>query len=1324
MIGSFLCAWLVATAPAFAATWSVPTPLSAAVGPDGQLAVPAGVAVLIESAPRVEVRVIDAVGNPIATRGTSDGQIIPAAGVSRLLTVAVDRGSVRVRFAVERDQQVSWEQWFTWADRRLARGEGAAIDLPPWGGQSLLASVRVRAAAVQDPDLARLGLRHDVETVWPLGGWGHRSVPPIIGVPEPGEEVTAQVTGPGAAAVRVTPQLVPEDVTTRFDVQILLDGRPWLDASMAAMGASPRLARVWIPPGEHQLSVSVGGIVSTVEITPATARARLLGAVSVEEAHGVGAAEKAYLEGDHVGALAMFRGYVAEPGPVGALARARVLRLSSDKAEMRALAVPPEGAEGDELVMLADAALDRADALPVRSVLALVLTAPEVDAQALAAWLDRVGGDRPAGVALLSLASPDVSAGPSPAVAAVQRATVSSRFTRLDPRDGLAADVPGAVRVLRAIGPGTPRVRLVAGGQATVTLGAAAPGRVPLLRVRAEGACRFLIDGAEWAPPRAGELTFGMAEGPHVVEVIEGELVLLDADVVTGGERLYERHLLPLPQTFDLPDPGVPVDLRVELADPGESLLAVYDDGRIERGWRDAAGRVRLRAGSRATSVTLTGASAAVLEMRAPARPADPPVPPAADVAAALDLLTRLSREVDGGEPAARLERAQVLASLGQLGLARADLTPVLEDGMLGRPARRLWGTLPPAVPTASRLGPVSVPAILASVGVDAEVPAGPPVARAEALAALADAHASPLLAREAAIAWLDAGDPLAALSYARAAGPQGADTLPSIRQAMEWRPISRSERGGGLVAVRQAVAIDPNAPVWSLARDAVVASPWPADQALVIRGATQADTIRVDGAKVAVDLYCRDESLRGAACSVPVRFDGVPEVVSVPDGQSFTIARDLADGAHEVEVGPVGDDAALVIRASVDGATIAPVLERYALHATPERPVEVVLAVPAAVRVEVLRGRADVTIDGVLVASGVEGEVELPIRTTGAARVLVSGDADLLVSRGVQRAAAAVSEAPSVTTGPAIPADELEALVARYANPTSPVLPMQGTGGTWELGLTALRDRLTSPTEAWLAGELEAAWMRRREGKWWLRFGGWGRGPSAAAGGYGQGGVEWRRGFAGLTADAGVGEGASDSAWHVDGTLHARHEVPVGEVVGLRGEGWVWGGGWSVEPLTRVDPRAWSEYDAEHFAGVGLGASAVARPWRDVRAEGGVRAFSNPGPSIDRVGPFVELDLLIGLRTAVLLDASADLRFADADRAETSVGTYGALTVDHAWWTDPTTRFSVWGRVEVLPDPLLMPIFIGIELLASPHRGLSDLPPAYEVFRTARGAP
>ena len=40
------------------------------------------------------------------------------------------------------------------------------------------------------------------------------------------------------------------------------------------------------------------------------------------------------------------------------------------------------------------------------------------------------------------------------------------------------------------------------------------------------------------------------------------------------------------------------------------------------------------------------------------------------------------------------------------------------------------------------------------------------------------------------------------------------------------------------------------------------------------------------------------------------------------------------------------------------------------------------------------------------------------------------------------------------------------------------------------------------------------------------------------------------------------------------------------------------------------------------------------------------------------------------------------------------------------------------------LPDPLLMPIFIGIELLASPHRGLSDLPPAYEVFRTARGAP
>ncbi|MFZ5477171.1 MAG: hypothetical protein ACOZNI_10385, partial [Myxococcota bacterium] len=528
----------------------------------------------------------------------------------------------------------------------------------------------------------------------------------------------------------------------------------------------------------------------------------------------------------------------------------------------------------------------------------------------------------------------------------------------------------------------------------------------------------------------------------------------------------------------------------------------------------------------------------------------------------------------------------------------------------------------------------------------------------------------------------------------------------------LRWSPITRADRAAGLVPVAVTPTEGPAGP-WRRARDAILASPWPEGESLTLRGDTR-DVARVAGTRIEVALFCRDEEGPGRACEVDVRVDGESRVVRVPDGASpTTLAFAAVRGEPEIEVGGPGRGRALVVRLSADGAAVPPGAERLALRATPARAIELVLARPALLRVEVLRGRADV--DGV----EIDGERVVAIPGEGPGRVRIAGDADLLLASATLTELPPPPAPPRPPPPPArLPATALEPLWARFVLPGSPPRDVPGRAGTLEVALTQRRDVAGTPARAWDATELAVAWMKRGR----LAFAhaeAWAAGPGWSAGGEARAGVAWDGGW----ASAGVeGAGSAVGAASVAGVGRVRQAWALAPRHALRADGSLRAGYWSAAPASAADPEVWTAWGKEHPARLSLGAAWVAKPGRDLTTEVGWRATSNTAPSIDHLAGWAEADLAIGRFALVSPRVGATARFPDAHRARGGIRPEAALGAEAWWWTSRHLRVSVWGEagwIQRGPEARL-----GVRLLLPGGRGLHDLPPGSEPFRTLRSPP
>lgn len=1290
---------------------------------DGLVALPGGDALRLRVEPAgALVEIIDLAGADVTVWGVPEGLLLPAEPLARTLRIRPEPGA-EVEIFREDGRAVlrAWEHWESaaWRDMRA----GLPLDTPPSGGERLAASLNLREDALDNLGVRALGLFADISPYATISSVSHR-VPGARGAPQrPTEDTTEQtMRGPGVALIETWPE--PGELT-RYTVIPSLDGEALPPHALASTGVAARTVRIWVPPGQHSIGVQISqpGVLTHLELAPvrpAVGMPRLAHCGDTLGLSPADAAELAYLCGDSPAAIDGYRSLLNDPNSaIATLALVRIIALDPrDHAEHLALgearlALPT--LSDTEREVLANTLLGHAGELSDEGVMKALRAARDPNPAALAMWLDDHGGQRPAGIALLELARPAIPNQDLIGNAMVLEAGLATRLTMLEP-----VGSPSGAIIRGERGPGIARVRVDAGQSVEITLDPTFPERMPVLRVLADAPARFTMDGLP-LDSQGGPLDLALAPGVHQLSVQEGELILPDPEGVLGGVRIYERTVVPLPATWKLPDPGVPGDLRVELIGAVEpcAVLARFDTGEVR------CATASMRAPASATSMTLEGSAHASVAMRALLESErEPPLSPVTDVEAALRELRELTLQVDAGDAAARLERATLLARMGSLELARQDLSMSARVPELREQTAALALRISPPRPSAPLVegpAPRTPEAALALAG-----DPGPPTA--EHLAELAQPGT---LARAAAL-WLDE-DPTRALEAALAAGPQGEEVVRLIEARLLWTPLTRVDRGGGLVELQ--VPNQPSTTLYARVRDALLAQPWPADEGLVARGELGLLS-RFDGKNLNLRLFCRDERLTSQPCTVDLRVDDQRSSFTLADGETREVRLSLRPGTHELELSP--GPGALALRTEVDGVLLPPTVPRLALRVTAAQPAELSVATPAALRVDCVRGEVEARI-GEQRVHLVAGESGLLAATAGdAATLRVSGDGDVLLWWGipqpVERRTPPELPEPAPPPGPD-PALRDE-LLSRFAHPPFDVGVLPGDPASVQIGFTPRVDRIGVGNELWRSEQLSAE-VLRADNRSWQRAELWVNGPDwmgqsfsqRALGAELETGLSWPDAWAGLRLGAAYGTRSQYSARSARLIGFAVRDLNLGPNAELRGSARARASLSSAPPgPVRVDPEAWNEriYDSP-LEGV-LGSSLLLRPARDLRVELGVQGgWRGPGgesPSALSGSLYAETNLLVGDMGCATLSAALDGGITDDLSGLSPSGPRLGAAYDHVIWAGPTRRWVVWGETTAWPTQQVAEGAIGVRLLLTPYRGVEDLPPYRELFLTHRGGP
>jgi len=1384
-----------------AATWTSALPPAAFADDEGLIRLPAGVAMRIEPGRRDPLPVVleipsqrdvdsgelvrvEGEPQPLEPRGQGRGLILPAAPQARLLQLDAQGGHPRVRLTTRKEQLSAWLDVIERLDRAREQGPRSLSELSlPWGSTATLARLRLRARAVADRAVRALGTAHDLSPLVPLHRTTHALRSERITTVPADQTWDIAVQGPGTAIVRMRPRT--EQSWIRTSARLQLDDRELPTVELAGTGTVYAARRIFVPPGVHRIAVTPPLADTDLRIQVAQLRSPAFGPRLPPEGHTprdpVSRAELLALGGDRVDALRAWQALLDVEGVTGELARVRLVELTDDPDALAGLATLPPTLSPDGREAVTDAILDRALDLPPDLVEAAVLAAARPDPAKVASWLDALEGRRPRGAALLRAARPLSDDGRDLFSAELAHRTLHTRFHDLRPvaeaaegeggrpggRDRDTEGSEGEV-VVRSRGPGIPRLA-VAEGEAVDLRMPEWDGRLPVLRLRVPEAARFILDGKLWSSGPA-ELRLGLDPGLHHLRVIEDALLVLDPEIANGGHTVFETTLYPLPARFRVPDVGARVDLRITV-DPPRPVRIQLDDGEIRQLEPDGDGVVELTAGAWARSVAIeaapeevesaqpepaplqeereqeaSGAARVAVEMRTrlAGRPGPPPAP-VADVEQAIAELADLSRAIDAGFPSARLARAALLGRMGLLSAARRDLLVLIEqaeDHELREDARALAGNLAPSTPSAPAPGPVTAATALAAHDDPRPVPAGPPELRAadlEEAAAELDEDALWLAAAEAR--W-EAGDGARAWADAVLAHLAGSDLRASLLANTRWTGLRYADGGAGMVRVPLPPTDDSDEPTWRRARTAMLAAPWDAVDAGVLR-IDGSEQLQLPPGDASVELFCRDERGPGTSCRVPLRLGATWSLVEIDDGDVETLHLPLTTTA-ELEVKAPGRGHALALRAFVDDAPVQASGERTAQRVRPGQPLTTVVGGPLLLRMQILRGEARLTVVPMVDGRPGDPAAAAPFETdfasvgaeaivaaagAGPHQVIVTGDGDVrlfagTVTQSVDDDAGALPPELLSPEQTSLPVD-VDTIFEHLGAPAEPDLRTPGRGGSYELLLSGKDELIYTPTtEHWLQGEFEGRWMSSPS-RWWSQVAGWGRAPRLAAGAAAQTGPSWSRGFAGLRVDGAAGrDAAGNTATELGASLRARHDFSLGRQLDLRLDGRLRAALLSEPGGAGVDGRAWSLWRYQHPVHLVGIASFVGSPSRDLRWRLGLRATTNTGPSLDRAGPEAAVDLLLPTLTVVGASGRLEWQFADEYRATASLAARLDLKAEHGIWEHERRWWRAWGALSWRLGSNELVGGIGLRCLFSPKAGLRDLPPGSVAFRSLRELP
>lgn len=750
------------------------------------------------------------------------------------------------------------------------------------------------------------------------------------------------VEGPGVLVV--DHRAVLEQPVQTYQAALMLDREPtweqWVtseDPEQPGLGWARR-SEVVVPPGEHEVRVAFEGAAVTLEaswrpLRPSLRSARALR--SLEAVHtGVDAMEQAHALGGEV--LPLARELVGTEADL--LARARLIEHAPSADEALRFFKP----EPLLVWALAQRWRKHQDLSPYLFVELAELLPSDPELLAELAGALRRPEIRPRDEAIRTLSGHD------------DRGRVGARWS------GLPSTCEPA---LLPVGPGVAYTRLSPGQSARITLLEGAG--YPILRMR--GQARYLIDGREHRG--AGDLSVALMPGQHVVEVLEGELLL--PEEAAGEETVYERQLCVGDSQWPLPEPGAPVRVALTVVGVGTHVVAT-DDGQT---WRiettEPVSPVELWVGPQATQLQVRGEGRYGASMRRRLEHEQQPLlvldeDPLVVLAVASRALVTLEAARGPQVAGLRLQRAAAYRELGLTGSARREADLVARMSEANPDQRERARALFPRPTHAPEPGPVTAEAALAEAG--RLPPEGGALAWEEAAAGLA--HPQAVLV-EASDRYLADGDLVSALRSARSSMDPAA--LRRVTTAGTWEPLVLMEQDSGV----RTVVVDRQAPdasdgLYRQATELGLGYPWTPQSVLIVRQG-QRDRLDFRGTDLALDLLCRDEDFRvqPEPCQVTLRVDGSETRLELADAHTEHIEQHLSRGAHRVEVVLEGPGA-LVVRATVDGDLFAPQLP----VTTHVAPLHTTVAGPALVRLRVHSGTVTLEADGQRIEDITDGTV------------------------------------------------------------------------------------------------------------------------------------------------------------------------------------------------------------------------------------------------------------------------------------------------------------------------------------------------------------
>ncbi len=919
-------------------------------------------------------------------------------------------------------------------------------------------------------------------------------------------------------------------------------------------------------------------------------------------------------------------------------------------------------------------------------------------------------------------------------------ADVHARWTALWPE--------GQTVVLRAPGlrGGISRAWVRAGETVEMQAPTVGSGRYPVLRFSSADSVEFLLDGIRFRG--AGLFGEAVSPGPHTLQVVQGELLVLDGDLTLGGEAFRERPAATTPASWKLPDLGAPGEVELLVEDGPAQLVVTTSDGHAwEARAESELSRILIPVGPWAGTLEVTSDTEVRVGLAIRRSLEEDfyttPLVPVSDPLESLRVSTIEMRTAAQPEDRvrARLSRSRSLSTLGlhrsaRLEASSAGRTPGATPGQVQFATRLYWESHPDAL-TSPAPGPTTLATSAARAGIPSPSTLSGLHRLAEHLPDRIDGPVHLALSQE----YLGIGQRGSAWLHAYRAGELGRVAKLQIAASAPWQHVARVDADGG----SESVLVERKGPqqgdsLLRLAREAMLAAPWPAEDYAVLRpGRSTRLTLEGPGT-LELDFLCTDETLavEDTPCSFSFSRNGSAEILEIPSGTVQSYRFELAEGTAVVHLDSLQPSRhALAFRTRYKQQVLKPT-SRAAVHRLGRRGIEAQVAGESLVRVRV-HGPEEVIVRLAETTWPIRDVGVVPLVGSGFQTIWIQGPAQAKVSLSrllAEQPHPAETEERSLDTSRVPPPDPVPtANAAAHINrwmaesalvhkPTPHTMGKRGTlSAQSRVGedSTGVRDSV----QRYRYQAYQVAWLQRLGGHQdWLSVEAQGRFSQDGTAGI-QGEIAWVRSIEDeWLFSTKLDTGSSGGAGHLRARAEARRRFDLGANWSSQPFLTTHLGSWSDAPSVRVDPLVWSYYDRDHFFGVGLGNWLDWRPLRDGRLRLGLQGLSTPNllPNWAEASARIDAAPWPGLWFA--LTPALGYRFREPARAVPYWRPRLSGQISQSGYIGRQIRVTLGVEAQWLPTIGTLDSLIHIELQQSPARGLRDQSPIGMPFHGAFDLP